>query len=242
MWRNLLRRDRAERDLDAELASYVDMLTDENVRAGMSPEAARRAALLSAGGVEQVKERVRDAWPAAWAGALVRDVRHSLRMFARAPGFTAAVIVSLALGVGGTTAIFSVLNAVLLRPLPYPDANQLHEVRVWWNDFSASLSPADLHALREHEGTQVGGYFFPDDGFALADRDGPEIVRGAVITHDLPAVLGVRPLLGRSLDPAREVLDVLISEALWRERFGEARDVIGRTLELDGETFTIAGV
>ena len=145
LWRNLLRRDRVEHELDAELASYVDLLTDEKMRAGMSEAAARRAALLAVGGVEQVKEHVR----AAWAGAMARDVRHSLRVFARAPGFAVAVVLSLGLGVGGTTAIFSVLNAVLLRPLPYPNAEQLHEVRVWWGDFSASLSPADLRALRE---------------------------------------------------------------------------------------------
>ena len=241
--RVLLRRDRVESELGAELKAYVELLTDEKMRAGMSPRAARRAALLELGGMEQVKERVRDAWLGAWASALVRDVRHSVRLFARAPGFTAAVVISLGLGVGGTTAIFSVLNAVLLRPLPYPDAQQLHLVRIWWGDFSASLSPADLGALRQHDGiVSVGAYFFPDDGFALQHPEGPEVVQGAILTPDLPTVLGIQPLVGHTFGPDRDAREVLIAETLWREQFGGRTDAIGRTLLLDGEAYTIVGV
>jgi predicted permease len=241
--RVFLRRDRVEHELSAELMAYVELLTDEKVRAGMAPRAARRAALLELGGLEQVKERVRDAWVGAWLNALGRDVRHSLRLFARAPGFTAAVVISLGLGVGGTTAIFSVLNAVLLRPLPYPEAHELHLIRIWWDDFSASLSPADLGALREQDAiVSVGAYFFPGDGFALQHPEGPEVVQGAILTPDLPTVLGVQPLAGRTFTPDRDTREVLIAETFWHERFAGSADALGRTLELDGEVYTIVGV
>ena len=123
------------------------------------------------------------------------DVRTAFRGIRREPGFTAAVVLSLGLGIGGTTAIFSVVYGVLLRPLPYPESDRLHLVDIWWNDFSAHLSPADFLALREpHAGVaDVGGFTFPDDGFALRGENGPELVDGALITAELPAGAPNRP-------------------------------------------------
>src|SRR5262245_49018549 len=125
LWRNLFRRARAERELDDELRGYVEMLAEEKQARGMSAEEAGRAARVEAGGVEQVKERVREAWTGAFLGTLARDVRYGARTLARNRAFTAAVVLALALGIGATTAVFSVVDAVLLRPLPYRDPARL---------------------------------------------------------------------------------------------------------------------
>src|SRR5262245_50570352 len=123
--RNLFHRARAERELDDELRGYVEMLAEEKEARGMSPAEAGRAARIEAGGVEQVKELVREAWMGAFLDTLLRDVRYGARTLARNPAFTVAVVLALALGIGATTAVFSVVDAVLLRPLPYHDPGRL---------------------------------------------------------------------------------------------------------------------
>ncbi len=243
LWRNVFRRTAVDAELDEELRGYVDLLADEHLRAGVPAARARRLALRQAE-VHRVTDRVRDTRAGARVEAFLRDLRFGARTMARVPGFTAAVVLSLALGVGGTTAIFSVVKAVLLRPLPYPAADRLYTTRVWWGDFSALLSPADLLALRETAGevAEVGGYFFPDDGFSMRTPDGPAIVRGAVMTEGLLRVLGRAPVLGAGFSAEGFEREALIGEALWRERYGAAPDVLGRSIELDAEPFTIVGV
>src|SRR5215467_2720875 len=124
-WKNLVHRDRVESDLDAELRAYVDLITTQKIRAGMSAEEARRAALVESEGVEQVKDRVRDVRAGAWVGTVWRDVQFGTRLLAKNPGFTVAAVMMLALGIGANTAVFSVVNAVLLRGLPYSEPNRI---------------------------------------------------------------------------------------------------------------------
>jgi hypothetical protein len=127
-----LRRNRAERDLDAELRAYLDGLVDEKTRAGMPPDQAIRAAKIELGGMEQVKELVRETRTGAWIGALGQDVRYGVRTLLRRPGFLVVTVLTLALGIGANTALFSVVNALLLRPLPFKDADRLVYVSEFW--------------------------------------------------------------------------------------------------------------
>ena len=242
--RELLGPHEDDLEIDEELRDHFEREVERRIGAGAAPENARREARLRVGGHQSAREAVRDGRTGRLTGDLLTDVRMAFRGIRREPGFTAAVVLSLGLGIGGTTAIFSVVYGVLLRPLPYPESDRLHLVEIWWNDFSASLSPADFLALREsHAGVaDVGGFTFPDAGFALRGDDGPEVVDGAIITAELPRVLQIAPLVGPGLSATSPTCDVLISEALWRRRFGSRRDAIGRSLVIEGEPCAVAGV
>ncbi len=242
--RELLRPHASDLEIDEELRDHFEREVERLIRAGASPEGARRAARLRIGGHQSARDAVRDGRTGRLFADLMRDLRTALRGIRREPGFTAAVVLSLGLGIGGTTAIFSVVYGVLLRPLPYPQSDRLHLVNIWWNDFSASLSSADFLALRA-SGTgvaDVGGFTFPDNGFALRGDQGPELVEGALVTAELPRVLGTAPFLGPGLSVTSATCEVLISEALWQRRFRGRSDAIGRNLVIEGEPCPVVGV
>src|SRR6476469_4567921 len=147
--RELLKPSGLDADLNAELQQHFDHELNRQLASGVPEEEARRRARLRVGRLDLASEAVAEERSGRVLADAARDLRFAARALRRNPGFTAAVVISLALGVGGTTAIFSVVRAVLLRPLPYPQSRQLHLVRIWWNDFSASLSVADYVALQE---------------------------------------------------------------------------------------------
>ena len=242
--RELLRPHASELEIDEELRDHFEREVERRIRGGAAPDAARREARLHTGGHQSAKEAVRDGWTGRLLADVLSDVRTAVRGIRREPGFTAAVVLSLGLGIGGTTAIFSVVYGVLLRPLPYPDSDRLHLVEIWWNDFSASLSPADFLALRESGAgvADVGGFTFPDAGFALRGNDGPEVVDGATVTAELSRVLQIAPLVGPGLSVATTACEVLISDALWQRRFGRKPDAVGRSLVIEGEPCAVVGV
>ncbi len=249
LWRNLSHKARVERDLDDELAAYLDLVAAEKVRAGMSPQAARRAARIQLGGVEQVKEGVRGARVGAFFDTLLLDLRYGARALARSPSFTVVAVLALALGIGANTAIFSVIRGVLLAPLPYPQAGQLVLVS---RHFARSNFPYGNLCIADYLDWRASNRAFEEPAlvqrrrFDLTGMGEPEQLSGAAVTAGFFSALRVRPLLGRAFSagedgPGRQRLAV-ISEALWRRRFAGSARVIGQAVDLDGIRSTIVGV
>jgi len=242
LWRNLVLTRRAERELDDELRSYVELLVAERVRAGMPEADARRAALLELGGPEHVKDEVRDVRSGALLDATARDVRFAVRTLVRRPGFTVVAIIALALGVGATTAIFSVVNGVLLRPLPYRAPDRLVAVL---HDSQGPVSPANyLDWKRENTVFSVVGAAEYWAGNVAGDAF--ERVQGLRVTSDIFAMTGVKPVLGRTLlaadDEPGHDRSVVLAWGYWQRRFAGSRDVLGRQVLVDGVAYTVVGV
>ncbi|MFL5578861.1 MAG: ADOP family duplicated permease [Gemmatimonadaceae bacterium] len=243
LWRALFRRADAERELDDELRAYVELLAAEKVRAGMDPAAARRSALLETGGVDQVKEAVRDARPGHGVETVLGDLRYAVRTTRRAPAFALLVVLALGLGVGATTAIFSVVDAVLLRPLPYQEPARIVAVM---HDVTMPAAPANfLDWKREVRAIDAMGA--AQASTATISGDGPaERIIGLRVTSELLPMTGVRPALGRLFgteaeQPGRD-REVVLSWGFWQRRFAGDRAVIGRSVTLDGQAHTIVGV
>ncbi|MDQ3136529.1 MAG: ABC transporter permease [Gemmatimonadota bacterium] len=243
------RRASAERAMDEEMRFHVDMETERHLQLGVPPAEARRRALASFGGTERHKDDAREELRSLHLEHFAQDCRYAVRTLRKAPLFTAVAVSSLALGIGANTAVFSVVNAVLLRPLPYPNAGQLAAVRVKREeaDRAGSVSVADLQALeRAPAFASIGAYYRDGSGFALAGRGDAEQITGAVVTGGLFGTLGVRPFIGRLPLPAEGVTGgvrvVVVSHQFWRDRLSAAPDALGRTVTLDGEPHTVIGV
>ena len=250
-----LRTGRAERELNRELQAHLALLQDEFERRGMAPDEARRAARRAFGGVEQTRERQRDARSLQPLEDLARDVRIGLRTLARDRGFSVVVLFTLAIGIGATTAIFTVVHGVLLRPLPYHDPDGLVHIV---ENVPASETP---HGLPEQRTVMDRNHFLEWRGrtktlshmaaysstppMALETPEGGVRVTGARVSMLLFPTLGVAPILGRPLVVSDETSDdmvVLISAAAWHRYFHSAPDIIGRTVPLDGRPYTVVGV
>ena len=247
--RGTLRRRTIDAETDEELRFHLEMLTARNVSRGMTPDEARRAALLTFGGRERTAEEVRDEARSRVLEDFGGDVRHALRTLRRSPGFTIVAVLSLALGIGANTAVFSVVQSILLRPLPYAEPHELVGIRVLDGSRSGVLSVADYVALRDDARSfEAVGVYSPEwYGITLTGGSGaPEKIAGTRATSGVFHALGVAPLIGRTPLPAEDVAGgervVVLSHGFWRERYAESRDVLGRSLVLDGDTYTIVGV
>ena len=249
IFRRLLNRNRAEADLADELQAYIDMAAADHVRDGATPEEARRRAVLQLGGTEVAKERVRAARHGAWIDALARDARYGLRQIRRDPAFSAIAIATLALGIGGITAMFSAFDTVLIRPLPYPEAGGL--VMIW--DAMGKVDVTTRHNATPAEWVEwrrLNTVFTdlassqPGDVTLSGDGD-PEQVAARKVTWTFWRVLGVQPAAGRVFtedEDTKNVRVAVISYGLWQRRFGGAPDIIGRTMSLDDQPFEVIGV
>ena len=244
---NLFGKERRDRDLAAELESHLQMHIEDNLRAGMLPEEARRLALLKLGGVEQTKENYRDRRRIPWLESLLQDIRFGLRMLRKNPGFTAVAVVTLALGIGANTAIFSVVDAVLLNPVPFPQPDQL--VNFYENTRLAPKSvisyPNFLDWEREaHDFSGMASWV--GDEFTLTGTSEPERLLGQRVCANFFSVLGVRPILGRTFRPEEDQLGgppvVMIGEGLWKRRFGSDPGIIGKSIVLNDKAYTVIGV
>jgi predicted permease len=244
---SLFRKRRADRDFDAEMEAHLGLHIADNLRAGMTPEQARREALLKLGGLEQTKELVRQRRTLPAVEIFLQDLRFAARLLHKNPGFASVVILTIALGVGANTAIFSIVNAVLLRPLNYPQPQTL--VRV----YTYNAERADMGAtfpdfldwrLRNHSFSDLAATW-PNDA-NLFDRHGPEKIRTAIATANLFTVLGIQPLYGRLFRPSDDRLGyqhvVLLSFALWQRRFAGDPSIVGKPVTIDNSIYFVAGV
>jgi putative ABC transport system permease protein len=248
--RNLLHGERKERELDEEVRAHELLLADEKIRAGMNSEEAHRQARLELGGLEQLKEQVREVRAGHVLGTFLQDVRFGLRMLRRSPGFATTAVLTLVLGIGANTAIFSVVNGVLLRSLPFQDAQRL--VMVWNRGAAAAggdrtpLAVADLLDWRAQNRSFIEIAAFETTSYNLTGGDLPEQIRAAQVTSNFFSVLGVQPRLGRTFFPDEDRAGApcvaLLSDGLWRRRFAADPKVAGNTLNLDGRPCTIIGV
>jgi predicted permease len=245
---NLTRRRRVERALDDEVQACLDMLTDEKIAAGLTLQEARRAARVEFGGVEQVKEDVRSTRAGALVEQLMQDVRYSVRALRHAPTFTAVAVVTLALGIGANTAIFSVVDAVLLRPLPVDEPERLVALYRGPSGSSKTFSYQEYQDYRaeraafEAMAAWGGGSRFWFRGTGDIERAATQIVSGNYFD-----VVGVRAAIGRTFfedeDPAAGVHPVaVISDSFWRSRFSADPGIAGRSFTLNGHAFTVIGV
>jgi putative ABC transport system permease protein len=237
--RRLFRKDAVERDLDDEVRQYVELATQQHMRSGLSREAAERAARIEFGGVETTKELVRSSGWDASVETLFRDVRYAARGLRRYPAFTAVVLLTLALGIGVNTAMFSVVNAVMLRPLPYHDARRL--ALIWTDDTRRGLHqegtgfPTVLDWRRDNR-TFSDIAFFNTGRTTLSENGTRERTRSALVSANLFPVLGVAPLFGRAItasDESDAERVAVISYSLWQRRFASDPKAVGRTIEVE---------
>jgi predicted permease len=247
--RSLRNQGRLESELDTELGHHLELETEKNIRAGMSPEAARRAARISLGGVDQVKEQVRDAWGASALEGLRQDVRYGLRSIRQNPTFAAVVVLTLGLGIGANTAIFSVVNGVLLRPLPYGEPERLVVVRQSLTSPatpSLGFSEKELLDYRAASRTLEGLVEYHTMSFTLLGGREAERVQTGVVSHGFFDFLGVTPLVGRTFRPEDDAPGadavLVLSHDYWRRRHGGDPGVVGRVFQMNNRPHTVVGV
>jgi putative ABC transport system permease protein len=245
---NLLFRKRVEQDLDDELGSYLDLVTEEKRGAGLSATEARRAALVALGGIDQVKESVRDVRAGAIAEQCRQDLFYACRLLARNRGFTAVAIATLALGIGANTAIFTVVDTVVFRPLPYREPGRLMKISVKGpREKSDNMAWADFEDIRAERAIFEDVAADDGMGFELRRADGTrESIAGAFVTSGWLPTLGVQPILGRGFlpeefEPGRDRVAVL-SHSYWQRHLGADPNVLGLTLTIDDKPFTVVGV
>lgn len=251
LFRNLLRKHTVEQALDDELRSSVEILTEERMKDGLSRSAARRQALIELGGVEQVKEEVRAIRVGRMLENLARDLRFALRMLRKSPGFTLVAVLTLGLCIGANTAIFSVVDALLIRPLTYPDAGRLVAIQESIPKFSSFAPTVPVSAAHFREWQKNARSFdelilLSGRTFTLTGAGDAQRIPGARVSSNVFEVLGVKPQLGRSFradeDAPGHDQVVVISHSLWVSRFAANPDVIGKHIVLDSGTYEIIGV
>src|SRR5437899_8849166 len=239
---------RRDRELAAEMESHLQMHIEDNLRAGMSAEEARRQALIKLGGVEQTKKNYRDRRGLPFLETLLQDFRFAARMLFKNPGFTAVAVLTLALGIGANTAIFSIVNGVVLQPLPYPRPEQLVVVARTAPRFDHPVPVSGANFLdwraRARQFQFLAG--FDGRGFTVMFGNEPENILGAAVSPNFLSVLEVAPILGRNfLEPEEHTGNdhvALLTHSFWKERLGADPGWIGRALTINGQPFVVVGI
>ena len=241
------RRKRTLEDLEQDIRDHIESETQDNIARGMPPEEAQYAALRKFGNVARVQEETRDVWSSVWFDQLLQDVRYGFRLLRRSPLFALVAIFTLAIGIGANTAIFTVVHAVLLQPLPYPNSNRL--AIIWsglGDELRAPASEYELLQLRERSNLfdQIAGIWVRNsDG---AGQGEPEQVKLGVVTDNFLSLLCRKPALGRLFTredvQASDQNMMIISYGLWQRRFGGDPGIIGRAQRVGDGEVTIMGV
>jgi predicted permease len=240
-------RKRMLEELDADVREHIERETQDNIERGMSPEEARYAAHRKFGNVTLVKEETRMVWSVVWLEQLFEDIRFGLRLLRKNPGFTAVAMLTLALGIGANTAVFSVVYAVLLRPLPYKDPSSL----IVLNETTPMVGTVSVSYLnfldwRNQSRTFSEMAAVRGVGFNLAGVTQPENISGDAVSPNFLSMMGARPFLGRDFDASEEKAGtppvILLSYSLWQSHFGGDPNILARTIKLDDRSFTIVGV
>jgi len=241
------RRKRMLESLDQDIREHIAMETQDNIERGMSPEEARYAAVRKFGNVTRIKEDTRDVWSVVWLEQSLQDIRFGLRVLRKSPGFAVVAILTLALGIGANTAIFSVVNAVLLQPLPYPNANRLAIIwSQWGNETRGPASGPEMIELRNRSRVldEIGGIWATSG--TITGTAEPEQVRLAFTTANFLPLLADKPQLGRFFAPGEDrggaAPLMILTDGLWRRQFGANPGIIGQTARLNGNDFTVVGV
>jgi putative ABC transport system permease protein len=253
--RGLFREQRVEQELDEELRAYLETAVEQKMSAGMNRKAAQRAARVEMGGLEATKDMVRDVSWESLVASVWQDLRYALRTMRKSTGFAAVAVLTLALGIGANTAIFSVVNSLLLRALPVVEPQRLVTVssaRMSGRGYTAGWGFVIWEQIRQRAQAFDGAFAWSGGGppiqFNLAAGGETQPVEGIYVSGDFFKILGVPPLLGRMLTSADDVRDApngpvaVISYGLWQRRFGGAADIVGRPLIVERVPFTIVGV
>ncbi len=243
-------RRRQDRELDEEIASHLRLAIEERVERGETVEEATRTVRREFGNVPLVKEVTRDKWGWILFEQLAQDVRYAVRGLRKAPGFAAVAIATFALGIGANTAMFSVINAVMLRPLPFPHAERLvaiaeTDLRPGQGGKASSASWPNFFDWRARSTTFEHLSAYHETAFTMIVAGRSMHTPGAVVTADVFSTLGVQPARGRSFRPEEERggADVaVISDSLWRSEFGAAPNIVGTITTINARPFTIVGV
>jgi predicted permease len=247
--RSLFRRSQVDHELTEELSYHLDQKTDQFVAAGMPADEARHAAFRSMGGLEQRKEQCRDTRKVNWLQDFLQDFRYAASTLCKSPGFTAVAIITLGLGIGANSAIFSVVDAILLRPLPYPEPEGL--VRIWESSLKYDSSrnvvnPFNFLDWRDRSQSFESMAAISDATTNLTSHGQPVAVQGMQVSSEFFSTLRVAPFLGRTFIPADGVpgqdRSVILSYDLWHRQFGDDRSVIGQKIDVDGVPCEVIGV
>lgn len=252
LWRNLFRKASVDREFEAEIEASLQIMIDARLKQGLDPKAARREALLEFGGIESLKEQVREIRMGHFLETLWQDVRYGSRSLLRSPVFTVTAALSLALGIGANTAIFSVVNHLLLKPLPYPEPERI--VDLWHTPPQESfpgldrfsVSPGNYLDWKQQSQSYEQMAVYRYAGFNLSAGDRPASLMGARVSSDFFSALRTNAALGRVFSGEEEQAGrnrvVALSHGLWRRAFGADPNLIGQTITLDSQKYTVVGV
>jgi predicted permease len=251
--RSFFRKEPLDRELDAEMASHLEMAVEENVRRGMNPEEARRQAMVRFGGVQQAREQQREARGLPWIDILMQDLRFTFRTLTRDRGFAIVAVLILGLGIGANIAVFSVVNAILLRPLPFHDPQQL----VWLagnngkgglSDMTYLVDAYEDYARENHSFREMTAFspYYSLSETNLVGNGTPKPLQSVWVAGNFFQVLGVHPILGRQFTPEESVKGgppaALLSYSLWKQQFHADPKIVGQAITLDQDRLTVVGV